>query len=211
MKFNKSILAATVASLLTAVVVAQGQVPGVNSTLTAAFNLVYDNSTMKPTYSASSQFIPASAATDVCYLTGSATKTIKVRRVIVAGLASVVQSEPVAIVKRSTATTGAGVAMSKVPYDSQNSLTSSTTNTATATADIYTANPTVGTLVGVLADLYITWGNLTTGVGGTLSHSFGTLGSPIVLRGVAQQVAVNLNAQTLVTGLISCTFEWTEE
>lgn len=39
---------------------------------------------------------------------------------------------------------------------------------------------------------------------------FGKLGQPIVLRGVAQSVAINLSGITL-TGTVSCTFEWTEE
>ena len=211
MKIRTALLAGFGAVVI-AGLAAQAQVPGVNSTLNSVFTLAYDQSTMKPTYSASSIFAPAASATDICYLTGSATKTIKVRRIIFAGVASAVQADPIAIIKRSTATVGAGANMLPVAYDSTNSLTNSTTNTASATADLYTANPTtLGTYVGTLADLYVNWGNLTTGLGSTTTFEFGARGSPIVLRGAAQQVAVNLGGSTYTTPVTSCTFEWTEE
>lgn len=199
------------AAMLTAAVAAQAQVPGVNSTLQAVFNLVYDNSTMKPTYSASSVFVPPAAATDVCLLNGSATKTVKVRRIILSGASNVVQSDPVAIIKRSTANSGGTTgALTEVPYDSVNSLTNAA-NAATAVALNYTAVGTVGTAVGTLADPHMQWSNLTTGLGSQLVITFGQLGSPVVLRGVAQGLAVNLNTMTYLTPVLSCTFEWTEE
>jgi hypothetical protein len=190
----------------------------VNSTLNSVFNLVYDNSTMKPTYSASSGFItPATSTTDVCSISGSATKTVKVRRIIVAatgGTLSVI--EPLAIIKRSTTYTVAsgGVAMVQVPYDSTNSLTGSTTNAGTAAlVEAWTVNPTVGTTIGALADVsfYIGVGGTNAPAPGhTETFTFGTLGSPVVLRGVAQNIGVNFNGNTIL-GTVSCTFEWTEE
>lgn len=209
----RSLLAAVGASLVTALVVAQAQVPGVNSTLASVYTLAYDNSTMKPTYSATSVFVPGVGATDVCSISGSANKTVKLRRIIFGGVATAVQTDPVAVMKRSTAyTAGQGGAMAKVPYDSQLSLSPNSTQVSTVNlAEAWTANPTVGTLVGVLADIYVTYGNLTTGVGANYQFTFGTLGSPVVLRGIAQNVAINLNGFTPVGGVISCTFEWTEE
>ncbi len=198
------------AVLGTLALAAQAQVPGVNSTLNAVFTLAYDNGTMKPTFSSTSIVVPASSATDVCSLRGSATKDVRVRRVLVSGLASVVQSEVIGVVKRSTANTGDGLQPPVVPYDTTNSLTRAA-NAGTAVAETHTVNPTLGTLVGALADRVITWGNLSTGVGSGVEFNFGAQGSPVVLRGIAQQIAVNLNTNTLVTGQVACTFEWTEE
>lgn len=201
----RTILAATVASLLTAIVVSQAQVPGVNSTLNSVFTLAYDNSTMKPTYSASiTGSAPVASATDVCSLSGSATKTVKVRRILFSSVPTTAVTEPVAVVKRSTAyTAGAGSAIPQVPYDSSNAAGT------VGMAEIWTGNPTVGTLVGVLADIHLGFA-VATGAVLPYTFEFGDLGQPIVLRGVAQQVAVNLSATTY-SGTIGCTFEWTEE
>ncbi len=201
---SKMLLGLAVAG--TVALAAQAQVPGVNSTLNAVFTLAYDQSTMKPTYSATAIVVPTTSATDVCTLNGSATKNVRVRRLLVGGVASVVQTEEIGVVKRSTANTGGtGGVLVAVPYDSGSSA-------ATAFAEKYITNPTLGTLVGDIADFNITWGNLSTGVGsGTRELLFGQLGSPVVLRGAAQQVSLNLNGNTLVTGKIACTWEWTEE
>jgi hypothetical protein len=203
---KRTILLAALGSLAIAAIAAQAQVPGVNSALNTVFTLAYDNSTMKPTYSATGTQTVAASATDVCTLTGSATKNVRVRRVIVSGLALAVISEPVSVVKRSTATAGAtSAALTMVPYDSSNAA-------ATAFAERWTGNGTVGTLVGVLADVYYTTGNYTTGVGAPAQEfTFGELGQPVVLRGAAQTLAVNLSGITWASGALTCTFEWTEE
>lgn len=209
----RSILLAAVASLITGVLVSQAQVPGVNSTLTAVFNLVYDNSTMKPTYSATRVMVPSSGFDDVCVLSGSATRNVRVRRVIFSGIASAVVTEPVAIVKRSTMpTNGTGTSPTPVPYDSVNSLTGSASNAGTAVVEAFTVSPTPGAMVGVLIDILVGFGNLTTGLGMPPTvFTFGALGSPVVLRGVAQSIAVNLSGVSYTTLTVSCTFEWTEE
>ena len=69
----------------------------------------------------------------------------------------------------------------------------------------------MGTFVGVLADIQLTFGNLTTGTPIPREIYFGVQGSPVVLTGAAQQVAVNLNGLSYTSGLIACTWEWTEE
>jgi len=204
----RSYIFAAIAVIATAVLAVQAQVPGVNSTLNSVFTLVYDASTMKPTYSATSAFSPtATAATDVCLLNGSATKTIKVRRIYFNALATTAVSDPIAIIKRSTANSGGtSVGLTEVPLDSS-------AGAATAVGLTYTANPTVGTAVGFIADPYFSIGNLTTGGAQSFPSVllYGQLGSPIVLRGVAQGVAINLNAASFPGIVVSCTFEWTEE
>lgn len=203
---HRTLLACVATALLTALLAAQAQVPGVNSTLSSVFTLAYDNSTMKPTYSATTILTPFGGATDVCSISGSATKTVKVRRIIFAGVASAVQTQPVAIIKRSTANTnGGGYSIAKVSYDSSNAAST------VGTAEAWTTDPTLGTTVGTLADLYVQWANATTGLGSVTTFTFGQLGQPIVLRGVAQSAAVNLGGVNYTSPTISCTFEWTEE
>lgn len=203
MKIRTTLLA-SVAAILTAALAAQAQVPGVNSTLQSVFTLAYDNSTMKPSYSATVANATAVASqTDMCSLSGSATKTVKVRRIFFSSTPTTTVSEPVAILKRSTANTGAGSAIAKVAYDTSNAAST------VAVAELWTAAPTVGTLTGVLADLVFNF-PVATGVVAPVVFEFGELAQPIVLRGAAQSVAVNLSGITF-TGTVGCTFEWTEE
>lgn len=194
------------AILFTGVLATSAQVPGVNSTLNSVFTLAYDNSTMKASYSASGAFVPPASATDVCTLTGSATKNVRVRRVLLSGIADAVQTKALSVIKRSTANSGGTVGTSTtVPYDSQFAA-------GTAVMRVYTANPTTGTSIGIVADPLMTWGNLTTGVGGPpLELKFGELASPVILRGTAQVLAVNLGGTSYTTPVLSCTIEWTEE
>ncbi len=192
-------------SILIAALAAQAQVPGVNSTLATVFTLAYDNSTSKPTYSATGFVTPASSPTDVCSITGSATKTIRVRRVIVSGANSAAISEAVSIIKRSTANSaGAGSAMTQIPYNSANSAGT------VAVAELWTGAPTLGTVVGVLADRYVLFGAPTSLAPG-MEFQFGQLAAPVFLRGAAQQLSVNLAGQGGGAGTIICTFEWTED
>lgn len=196
-------------ALLAGALIAQAQVPSINSTLNSVFTLTYDNSTMKPTYSATGTGPIATNSTDICSLAGSATKTIKVRRILLSGSATAVVTDPVAILKRSTAnaaSSGASI-MNQVPYDSANSAGTS------ALAEFHSVAPqTLGTLVGMIADPLITFSNYTTGISnGQQRLYYGEFGSPIVLRGVAQMVAVNHNASAPTGAFITCTFEWTEE
>lgn len=208
MKF-KTLLISAISALIASVLVVGAQVPSINSTLNSVFTLTYDNSTMKPTYSATGTGPVATNSTDVCSLAGSASKTIKVRRIILSASATAVVTDPVAILKRSTAnaaSSGASV-MWQVPYDSSNSAGTS------ALAEFHSVAPqTLGTLVGMIADPYITFSNYTTGISnGPARLYYGEFGSPIVLRGVTQLVAVNHNASAPAGAFLTCTFEWTEE
>ncbi len=199
----RSYFLAGAAILGTSALAVNAQVPGVNSTLASVFTLAYDNSTMMPTYAATVAAAPAVASqTDMCSLYGSASKTIKVRRIWFSNVPTAAVTEPIAIVKRTTAATGAGAAMTVGSYDSSNPATSS------AKAEVWTAAPTVGTLGAVISDLPYAFPLL--GVKDPVLLTYGELGQPIVLRGVAQSVNINLNAITL-TGTVGCTFEWTEQ
>lgn len=206
----RSLFLSAAAALACTVLAVQAQVPGVNSTLNSVFTLAYDNSTMKPTYSATIAGLAApNLGGDICSLYGSATKNVRLRRVIFAGFSGALQTDPISIVKRSAIAIG-GTLSTAMPftvtsYDSSNSA-------GTATVEAYTAVPTTpGTLVGTLMDVYITLAGGTTAVAQSQPYvfEFGRLGQPIVLRGVAEHVDVNDQLLAAITA--SCTFEWTEE
>lgn len=170
--------------------------------------LVTTSSTAKVAYSASiTGLVPAAAATDIFTLIGSATKTIRVTRIQISGVATAAAAVDVQIIKRSTAGSGGtSTSPTMVPNDSLDGA-------ATALAKAFTANPTVGTIVGLIRSQKIT---LTTGAGAiplvqTLIE-FGTnFARAITLRGAAEQIAINWNAQTVTGNSVNIDIEWTEE
>lgn len=171
--------------------------------------LIISNDGQKVTYSASSNgLVAAASATDIWTITGSATKTIKITRIVIGGRATAVANADIVLVKRSAADTGGtSTAPTAVPYDSLQGA-------ATATLAAYTANPTTGTLVGNLGVYQYALGNLTTGVGhDELTLDFGgRAGSkPIILRGAAEQFGINLAGVSYSGNLWDITVEWTEE
>lgn len=166
-----------------------------------------------PTYSATGVGIaPASSATDIACLTGSTSKVIRVQRMRVSGTAGTLISVPVLITKHVAANTGGTAATGTalpVPY------TIDTNNVAvTATATSYTANPTIADA----APGIVTAAILPLGLTGTALASSGVLfdfgdlnyAEKPTLRGVAQQLCVNLNSTSPSSGLVNVSFFWTE-
>ena len=189
--------------------IALAQQPGVNRTLNAVFAVPIDNKA--PTFGAGIRgLVAASAATDIYTICGSATRIIRVSTVYVAGRATSAASVDVSIVLRSTANVGGTATVVSIQkYDS-------TYANATASASVYTVNPTIGTPVGatgaMLATKQLFLGNLTTGQPGEAAQwTFGNRpSSQLVLRGVAQCMSINLNAQTASGNLMEMAVEWTE-
>lgn len=158
-------------------------------------------------YSASAAaFTVATNATDIFLISGSASKTIRIHKIDVTGTTTSGSAIKITInlIKRSTANTGGTSVISTiVPHDSNNSA-------ATAVARHYTANPTLGTSVGIvrsvstsfqgagLTDTALTWDFSDDG------------GQPIILRGTSENLAVNFNATSVVGSVISVSCEWSE-
>lgn len=204
----RTTLLATGAAVLAALIAANAQVPGVNSTLQSIFTLAYEVSTSKPTYSATQLMaMTSTAAGDVCALSGSATKTIRVRRVIVGGVTTVAESNPVAFVKRTGTYTGGGSQMTKVAYSTTYAASGVTAEYWLGTA------PTAATLVGYLADVYVGFATAATASGASFgaAYDFGKLAAPVFLRGTSQWLAVNFNGVNYNAANLTCTFEWTED
>jgi hypothetical protein len=150
------------------------------------------------------------ATTDIANLTGSASKTIRVTKVIVSSTtATAAVYYDLQLQKTSTASTGGTpVAGTVVPLDSGFAA-------GTATAQAFTAAPTSGTGVGIIESQRIF-----SGITGTVTintnpvtFEFGRNGSSaLVLRGVAQQLGVRINAVTPANAQTwDITFEWVED
>ncbi len=172
---------------------------------------------VKATYSAAKVgLVPASSATDIFTITGSATKTIRVTRIEIT--ATTTSATPAALdvllLKRSTANS-AGTSTGSptpVPHDSTNAAVS-------ATVLAYTANPTTGTLVGTairnqkLMQTLATYTATDFPAKDSLVWDFGNRpAQAIVLRGTGEVLAVNLNGVTATaTASFDLAVEWTEE
>lgn len=155
---------------------------------------------------AASGFASASAATDIFTITGSATRAIRISTIRFS--ATTTSGSPtrfsLSLVKRSTANAGGTrVTTTVVANDSTNSA-------GTATVGHYTANPTLGTAVGNVRAVTTSVQN--TGLnGGVLLFNLSDSGfQPIVLRGVNEQLSINLNGASITGPAVSASFQWTE-
>ena len=168
-----------------------------------------DTEGLKPTYSyQSAALTPVATATDVVTLTGSASKTIRVTKVCVSGVATTAAVYDVFLIKRTTADTG-GTSTTPTPaqHDSNDSAASGTIN-------LYTANPTLGTGVAVGgAHLVLTDADTPVQHNTPTCWNFGdNADEKIALRGVAQQLAINHGGAAVPTGAsMLYTVEWVSE
>lgn len=166
-----------------------------------AVSSLYDG--LRATYSAST-VAAAGVVGDTIVLTGSATKTIRILRVDVSGTATAATDVDLQVFKRTTADTGGttGTAPTIVKHDTNDPA-------ATATIALYTAAPTAGTGAAVRAGKLLT--STATTQAPPQAWDFGTRPSHgIVLRGTAEQGAINLSAAP-AGGSFDIDVEWTEE
>lgn len=159
-------------------------------------------------YSASSAaFTPGATPQDVFTISGSATKIVRVTRMIISTTQTTAGANRWALVKRSTANSGGtSSAVAAVPTDSLYPA-------ASAVVRAYTANPTAGTLVGT------PWAGRVTSPTAVLSTA--SLGPDIqnpmrnaiaVLRGAAESFSWNFGGAVLPAGLlVNATVWWTED
>lgn len=174
---------------------------------------VQDSTT--PTYIATSiGLVPGAAPTDIACLTGSATRTIRVKQVRVSGTAGTAINIVAVLTKHVSANTGGTPATSTalpVPYPLD-----TTFPTVSATTTAWTANPTiVDAAPGLISAQTVFLPVTTTASGGTPALWYWDDGGPNlsapVLRGIAQQACVNLNGVTTPSsGLMTVSFMWTE-
>lgn len=158
-----------------------------------------------PAYAASGTVVAASSATDIFTITGSASKTVYITKIRVSGIQGTGSTSGVYIIKRSTANSaGTSTAVTAVPFDSLDSA-------ATATVLNYTANPTLGTVVGTVANSFLAIPtSASAAVNNVVEFNFGHQSKSISLRGTSQVIAVNLNTNTFTSGIFLVSIEWYE-
>jgi hypothetical protein len=173
--------------------------------LNLAGGLRVDGSVSTPTYSAGVQtLVIANAATDIFTISGSSTKTISITNIEISGLSNNEDGFGIAILKRSSANSG-GTSTTRVavPHDSLSPA-------ATAVVQAYTANPTIGTLVGIVRSSELFFPT-TANLGQNLTYEFGTRPSqPIILRGTSELLTVNFHGNSLGGSSLNISVEWTE-
>ncbi len=148
--------------------------------------------------------VPPATPTDIFCLTGSATKTVVLKRVDLSGTATALTVIDVLITKHSTADTGGtSTAPTAVPHDSTNAA-------ATAAVAAYTVNPTVGTVVGTLDGFKMTLSTTATQNNERIKL-YGTEElQAIRLRGTSEQACINLNGVTTGGNNYDISIDWTE-
>lgn len=181
----------------------------------AAIGTVLDTTTPLPTdpastfgqfWAASAPFTPGATPQDVFTITGSATRLVQVLRMSLVTVQTTAGMNAWSLVKRSTANTlGTSAAVTRVPTDKAYPA-------ATATVLQYTANPTVGTLIGAI------WsGRVTSPVPASAVGDFekcvvaANRGVLATLSGIADVLAWNFGGVALPAGLsVQAVVSWTE-
>jgi hypothetical protein len=159
----------------------------------------------KRTYSATNVFNAANLATDIFTITGSATKTVRINRIRIKATQTTAGVGNIYLLRRSTANTaGTSTTLTNTTHDSTNVA-------ATATVRSYTANPTLGTLVGNLRIEKLFISTTSTTPTEALFEFGNRPGQCIVLRGITEVLAVNLNGVTFTGNSFAISIEWTEE
>jgi hypothetical protein len=162
----------------------------------------------KVTYSAAiANQVPATTAGDCFVLQASATKLVRLTRVLVSGTATTATTLDVTLVRRSTLdTAGTSTSPAMVPHDSLDSP-------ATALVKAYTIAPTAGTLVGILRSAKLLLAvPAATGGGPQILWEFGNLAEkqPMLRSGTTHCYAVTISAIP-TGGSMDIAFEFTEE
>ncbi len=151
--------------------------------------------------------VPGAAATDIFTISGSATKTL---RILTLGFSATQQSsgiQSIAVIKRSAVDTGGtSTSPTAVPHDSTDSA-------ATAVVKAYTANPSaLGAAVGTLRTVKIGAPAANTSTISIVEWSLDvSAAKAIVLKGLGETLAINLNGVTPTGSSFDAYVTWTEE
>ncbi len=179
---------------------------------TAGRALAYES---LPTFVSAGSFTPVATPADLLTIFGSASKTVRVLSILFGTTNTAAGSQQFFLSKRSAVTTGGtAVAQTIVPLDS--------TDAATATVSTYSVDPTPGAVVGNInvvrvaspAAIPASFAGVVTSASFQMLPYDYTVGlcKPVVLRGVAQGLAVNFNDVALVAGQTHVfSVLWTEE
>lgn len=168
-------------------------------------------------YKASANFIPTATAGVVLFsIQGSATKTVRIKRILIGGVSTALSSSVFAIQKTSVlGAGGTAVAPTVAKMDSGSAAASAVVQHYTTT--LKAAGTPIG---GPLSTMLITTGTVTTptvALAGTPQAMFPEFGAPIgqalVLRGIAEYIEVqNVTPTNLAAGtVLTYAVEWEED
>lgn len=159
---------------------------------------------LRPASYVASKSFAGSSTTDNAVLPGNATNTVLVTRVLVSCTQTTAGNITLNLIKRSAAdTSGTSSSMTAVPDDSTFSAASSAPLSYTGTG------PSAGAAVGNV-DTYQLGCNAAATAGPNDIYILDRRLKPIVLRGTAQQLAVNFGNAAITGGNLTVTFEWEE-
>lgn len=152
-------------------------------------------------------FVPVANATDFLTITCSTTKTVRILRIQITGLATAAATEDILLIKRSAANTGGTTAnQTLVAHDQNDALTNTTIVT-------YSVNPTgLGTALGTVRNAKLNLG--AAGAAGSIIWDFTNRnGKGMVLRTTnSPLLALNWNGAAVPAGTsIDIEIEGTEE
>lgn len=177
----------------------------------------------KATYSSSFfGFVPFTGGTDEVCIAGSASKTIRVDRIVIGGTASAIVNLPVTILRRAAVDTGGTVATTTANPGITTQIaardTGQVTNlSASAVLVSYTAAPTINDTSPVYIDsgtMILSATGTAAGVGNLVFDWSRDIENNVqvpTLRGAAQQICVNFNGTTPGTASLNGAITWTEE
>ena len=153
-------------------------------------------------------FTYAANGTDIFTITGSDTKTIKIKHLSVDGTQTNTGARAVSLIKRSSQNTGGtSTVLTNVPYDSINP-------TSTAVVRYYTVNPTtLGTSLGALHVEKLIVGSANSADSDALVFSTvdASTSQDITLRSSSEVLAINMNGVTSTGNSMNIDIMWTEE
>jgi hypothetical protein len=160
-----------------------------------------------PAYSCFFALSTAATASDIITIQGSATKIVRIKKIRLQASHSANVGVQVSLIKRSAANTGGtSTNATLVPHDSLDAA-------ATAVVKSYTVNPSaLGAAVGNVDGALLDANTITTPTiySNPVEWRYGENGSrDIVLRGIAEFLAVNLGGATITSAFAM--IEWTEE
>jgi hypothetical protein len=166
---------------------------------------------------------PPASATDMICIAASATKTVRLDRIVLTGSAGTAVALPVQIVRRAALDTGGTAASTTANPGVTTQIASRDTGLATnlsasAVLVSYTAVPTINDSAPVYID---------SGVLGLAATSVGVVSAPLVFdwsrdiennvqiptlaKNSTQQLCVNFNAVSITSGVLNGSLTWTEE
>lgn len=168
------------------------------------------------TYSVTSiGIVPAATPTDIFCLTGSATRTVRVKQIRVTGTAGTAINITTYLMKHSVANTGGTAASTEATGLPTFVQMDSTSAAQTATAAAYTANPTIDStrqFFSAMTHFLPVTSTAVSAVPAYWNFDAPSSFSPLVLRGVAQQLCVNYNGVTApASGVVTVSMIFTEQ